>query len=38
MNVNPILALAALLVVPCVVAVVVAYVPIWIGQRLGWWK
>jgi hypothetical protein len=32
------LALTAILVPACVVAVVVGYVPVWIGQRLGWWK
>ena len=32
------LALAAILVVPVACAVVVAYVPIWIGFRLGWWR
>jgi hypothetical protein len=30
--------LAGVLAVPCAVAVVAAYVPIWIGQRLGWWR
>lgn len=33
------LAALALFVLPiCAVAVVAGYVPVWIGQRLGWWK
>jgi len=30
--------LAAILVVPCALMVAVAYVPIWVGFRLGWWR
>lgn len=30
--------LAALLVVPCAVAVVLGYGPVWVGQRLRWWR
>lgn len=30
--------LAAVLAVPCACSVAVAYIPIWIGQRLGWWR
>lgn len=35
---NPALALAVILIPACAVTVVVAYGPVWIGQRLGWWK
>lgn len=30
--------LAVVLAVPCAATVAAAYVPIWIGQRLGWWR
>lgn len=30
--------LAALLTIPCACTVVAAYLPIWIGIRLGWWR
>ena len=35
---SPVVALAVILIPACAVAVVVAYGPVWIGQRLRWWR